>query len=327
MTAMDPVHHPLLLNDWHPVAFTHQLDPQNPLSARVLGEDLVVWRAGDQVQVWQDLCVHRGTRLSIGKVCDGQLECAYHGWTYDHTGQCVRIPAHPGQAIPTKARTKTYLATQAYGLVWVCLGTPRQPVPPFPEGNDPAFRKVACGPYPVHASGPRIIENFLDVGHFPFVHEGILGARERPEIADYEAEINADGVLAKGIRVFQPDGFGTGQGTVVEYTYAAFRPLTAYLRKESTGPQLSILLIVTPVAPAESVAWMVMAMNYSLDVPERELVAFQDKIFLQDQPILQSQRPELLPLDLQAELHLKSDRTAISYRKWLRELGMAFGAV
>ena len=72
---------------------------------------------------------------------------------------------------------------------------------------------------------------------------------------------------------------------------------------------------------------MVMAMNYNLDVPERELAAFQDKIFLQDQPILQSQRPELLPLDLQAELHLKSDRTAISYRKWLRELGMAFGAV
>lgn len=48
-------------------------------------------------------------------------------------------------------------------------------------------------------------------------------------------------------------------------------------------------------------------------------------ITLQDVPIVESQRPELLPLDLQAELHLRSDRTAIAYRKWLRELGLMFG--
>jgi hypothetical protein len=48
-------------------------------------------------------------------------------------------------------------------------------------------------------------------------------------------------------------------------------------------------------------------------------------ITLQDVPIVESQRPELLPLDLQAELHLRSDRTAIAYRKWLRELGLTFG--
>ena len=319
---------PVLFNDWHPVAFVHQLAQRNPLPARVLGEDVVIWQAGPAgpIQVWQDLCIHRGTRLSIGKVCGAQLECPYHGWVFNDSGQCVRIPAHPDQAIPTKARAKTYQVTQAYGLVWVCLGTPTRAVPPFPEWDKPGFRFIPCGPYTVQASGPRVIENFLDVGHFPFVHEGILGVRARPEIADYEAEINADGVLAKNIRVFQPDGFGTGQGDMVEYTYAAFRPLTAFLRKESTGPQLSILLIITPVAPAESVAWMVMAMNYAHDAPERELAAFQDKIFLQDQPILQSQRPELLPLDLQAELHLKSDRTAIAYRKWLRDMGLGFGA-
>lgn len=51
----------------------------------------------------------------------------------------------------------------------------------------------------------------------------------------------------------------------------------------------------------------------------------EDVITLQDIPIVESQRPELLPLDLQAELHLRSDRTAISYRKWLRKLSLAFG--
>ncbi|MGH7763637.1 MAG: aromatic ring-hydroxylating dioxygenase subunit alpha, partial [Candidatus Dormibacteraceae bacterium] len=53
---------------------------------------------------------------------------------------------------------------------------------------------------------------------------------------------------------------------------------------------------------------------------------FQDRIFAQDLPILESQRPELLPLDLQAELHLRSDRTAIAYRRWLKQLGVRTGA-
>jgi len=56
---------------------------------------------------------------------------------------------------------------------------------------------------------------------------------------------------------------------------------------------------------------------------------FEDMITWQDVPIVESQRPELLLLDLQAELHLRSDRTAIrtaiAYRKWLRELGLTFG--
>ena len=70
---------------------------------------------------------------------------------------------------------------------------------------------MLCGPYPVNASGPRIVENFLDVGHFPFVHENILGTRERPEIEDYEAEILPEGVEARSVRLYQPDPYGTGR--------------------------------------------------------------------------------------------------------------------
>ena len=58
------------------------------------------------------------------------------------------------------------------------------------------------------------------------------------------------------------------------------------------------------------------------DSTEESLRAFQDEIAYQDLPIVQSQRPELLPLDLQAELHLRSDKTAIAYRRWLNELGL-----
>jgi phenylpropionate dioxygenase-like ring-hydroxylating dioxygenase large terminal subunit len=188
--------------------------------------------------------------------------------------------------------------------------------------DDPSHRLLMAGPYRVHASGPRVVENFLDVGHFPFVHEGILGDRSRPEIADYEAMVDDDGVLATGVKVYQPDPYATGQGSTVNYTYRVHRPLSASFIKHGEH-SFGMLLSVTPHDAVDSTAWMWMAMNYE---PETEMIAFQDRIFAQDRPILESQRPELLPLDLQAELHLRSDRTAIAYRKWLRQLGVRTGA-
>jgi phenylpropionate dioxygenase-like ring-hydroxylating dioxygenase large terminal subunit len=169
------------------------------------------------------------------------------------------------------------------------------------------------------------VENFLDIAHFPFVHEGILGDKAHPEISDYRAEITSEGVVAQGVRVYQPDPYGTGKGDTVSYTYKALRPLTAYLLKEADGPRFSILLTITPHAATESTAWMWMTMNYGHDIPEEKLRSWQDTIFSQDRPILESQRPELLPLDLQAELHLRSDRLAIAYRTWLNQLGLSFG--
>ena len=319
------INDPVLVNDWHPVAHVRQLDTQNPLSVRLLDEDLVIWRAGDELLAWRDLCVHRGTRLSLGTVHGDRLECPYHGWTYNAAGRCVHIPAHPNQAPPVKAQAKTYRVKVGYEMIWVCLGEPAQGLPPFPEWDDASYRKIFCGPYTVAANGPRLVENFLDVGHFPFVHEGILGVRTRPEIEDYEAEIGPEGVVARGVRIFQPDPYGTGQGDTVVYTYRAYRPLTAYFVKESGGSGFSILLMVSPRGAVASTAWMWMAMNYGHDLPEPGLVAYQDTIFAQDRPIVESQRPELLPLDLQAELHLRSDRTAIAYRQWLKQLGLTFG--
>ena len=91
-------------------------------------------------------------------------------------------------------------------------------IPVFELMVDPGHHVLRSGPYRVRASGPRIVENFLDVGHFPFVHEGVLGDRSRPEIAEYDAVVNDDGVLATGVKVYQPDPYATGEGATVTYT-------------------------------------------------------------------------------------------------------------
>jgi Vanillate O-demethylase oxygenase C-terminal domain len=73
--------------------------------------------------------------------------------------------------------------------------------------------------------------------------------------------------------------------------------------------------MVTPVSELSSIAWTYVAKDYE-NVSDEKTLQFEDMITLQDVPIVESQHPELMPLDLQAELHLRSDRTAIAYRQW-----------
>jgi phenylpropionate dioxygenase-like ring-hydroxylating dioxygenase large terminal subunit len=315
---------PVLLNDWHVVAYAAELPEGQPRAIRLLDDDIVLWRVGGRVHAWRDLCIHRGTRLSLGSVQGETLVCAYHGWTYNQEGRCVRFPAHPTQTPPAKAQTTVYQAQIKYDWVWVCLGQPERDVPSFPEWDDASFRKVHCGPYHYKASGPRAIENFLDVTHFPFVHTGLLGDPHYPEVNDYQVEITPEGVTAHDITVWQPDPDGSGQGAYVTYTYRVLRPLTAYFAKSSSGPRFAMYFTVTPVSPEVSIAWTYVALDYG-EQTDDEIRAFEDKITWQDIPVVESQRPELLPLDLQAELHLRSDRTAVAYRTWLRQLGLSFG--
>ena len=316
---------PLLLNDWHVVAQSSRTGIGEVRPVRLLGQDLVLWRSNKGLCAWDDLCLHRGARLSGGRVQDDCLICPYHGWNYDDSGRCVRIPAHPSQPPPTRARATAYHVTERYGLIWVCLGTPKREVPVFSEWDDASFRKVAAGPYLFKAHGPRVIENFLDVGHFPFVHAGLLGELGHTEVGDYEVETTVDGIVARDIGVWQPDPDGTGQSAEVKYTFRVLRPLTAYFLKSHQDKSFSIFSCVTPVDERHSLAWMIMALNYASETSDEQLHRFQDVVSSQDIPIVESQRPEMLPLDLQAELHLRSDRTAVAYRQWLNKIGLKYG--
>jgi phenylpropionate dioxygenase-like ring-hydroxylating dioxygenase large terminal subunit len=316
---------PVLLNDWHPIAKSSDVPEASILAAKLLDEDLVVWRINGEVRAWQDLCLHRGTRLSLGHPDGDLLQCAYHGWTYNEAGDCVKIPAHPEQKPPPKAKVKTYRCQEKYGLIWACLGEPSESVSDFEEWDDSTFRKIPSGPYRYHASGTRAVENFLDVAHLPFLHSGTLGEKAHAEIQEYEVQQDGHGIVASNVRIWQPDPDGTGVGKDVNYTYKVPRPLTMYLSKDTKEGRFSIFGAVCPQSEFESVAWFWIAMNYGHEVPEQDIVSLQDEITGQDIRVVESQRPERLPLDLQAELHLRSDRIAVAYRKWLRQLGLSFG--
>lgn len=325
MSTVVSIPDPVLSADWYVACRSTELVDGGILATKILGEDIVIWREGERVHAWKDLCVHRGARLSLGTVENGTLKCPYHGWTYNSEGKCILMPAHPNITPSPRANVTVYQACEEHGYVYVKTGDSESRPPLFPEYSDISFRKIHCGPYNIKASGPRVVENFLDVAHFPFVHEGILGDKGYAKIPDYEVVTSEQGITTSEIQVWQPDPDGSGSGKNVTYIYRVFRPLSAYFTKRSGPDVFSILMNVTPLSPVESVMWMIIAMNYGFEIPADQIRSFQDRIVGQDKRIVESQRPELLPLDLQAELHLRSDRTAIAYRKWLKSLGVSFG--
>jgi phenylpropionate dioxygenase-like ring-hydroxylating dioxygenase large terminal subunit len=316
---------PRLQGEWFAVAWSREVEPGQLVARRLLGRNIVLWRSAEGVQCWRDLCVHRGAQLSLGRLCGERLVCPYHAWEYNSSGQCVHMPSHPGQPPPAKAHAQTYRAQERYGIVWACVGEPLGDLPQFAFGEDPAFRLMLAGPYFFHAKGPRVVENFLDVAHLGFVHAGLLGDPQHGEIEDYEVGMGPDGPEAREIRIWQPDPDGTGKGALVTYHYWACGPLTAGLKKEHGNQRYSLLIQVAPIDADTCESRVLIAMDYGHDVPAQTIIQFQDEVTAQDKIVVESQRPELLPLDLQTELHLRSDRMAIAYRKWLREIGFSYG--
>jgi phenylpropionate dioxygenase-like ring-hydroxylating dioxygenase large terminal subunit len=303
-----------------------------------MGIDVLLWRSSEGLLCWRDLCVHRGARLSLGKIRTGTmgpfkaksrdcLICPYHAWEYAPTGECVRIPAQPELTPPARARVEAFAVCERYGVVWIAMGEPRGLAAEFSIAEEPGFRTVLAGPYRFRAQGPRVIENLLDVAHLGFVHPGLLGDPQRGEVEDYEViDGNAtQGPEARQIRIWQPDPDGTGEAALVNYHYWVHGPLTAGFIKTHGLQRFGILAQVAPIDAETCESRLVMSLNYGDEFSDDELLRFQDRVTEQDRVVIESQRPELLPLDLQAELHLRSDRMAIAYRKWLRSIGLQYG--
>jgi len=105
---------------WHPVASAHDVPHRHVYHGQLLGRELAVWRADDDyVNVWENRCLHRGVRLSIGSNDGTELRCQYHGWRYaNRSAGCTYIPAHPADAPARTICNRTFPTMERYGLVW-----------------------------------------------------------------------------------------------------------------------------------------------------------------------------------------------------------------
>ncbi len=320
----------VLSNHWYPLAFSEEIQDK-PLNRVLLDEDLIAYRTtGGEVVVAKNLCIHRGTPLSLGWQEGDELVCAYHGFRYGKNGKCTLVPAQPDLPVPKKLCLSTFLSVERYGIVWTCLsGQPAADIPDWPEAEDEKFRRLHIDPVEWNSSAGRQIENFLDVGHFSWIHVGTFGNRERPEVPLYEVEKNEHGFHA-------------------EYPYQASNPTHSVLKADSTdgtierwmvydltfpfscrlnvrygeGQSHCIFDSAVPVSRKKVRIFFFIARNFDHHIPAEDLLNWERGILAEDKPIVENQRPEELPLDLSEEFHIRCDRMATAYRTGLKKLGL-----
>jgi vanillate O-demethylase monooxygenase subunit len=315
---------------WHPVCSLAELRAAapHPVGVRLLDTPLAVVDVGaagsPEVLAVVDRCPHRSTRLSVGWVDDGVLRCANHGWCFDAAGRCRDIPSLAGGPIPERAHLQRFDVELAYGLVWVRLesGAHTQ-VPAHPSWSEPGCKVLAGEPYTWPTSAARRVENFVDIAHFPWVHDGSLGRRDEPvpplpEVRRESGELRFE---------FVPPPIDAADEAM--FGWSAYRmpiPLTVNIEfRLASGATRWLWMTASPVDGRTCRTFWSIARDDDLDGDDDAHMAFQALILREDEPVVCNQDPPELPLDA-SEVSVRTDRVSIEYRRWLRELALAASA-
>ena len=209
-------------DDWYVVAIAADLR-DGPLAVELLGTPIVVFRSGSGIGALLDRCPHRNVPLSLGRVRKKNLECGYHGWQFDSSGQCQHIPGLCGGGDLNKAsrNASSYAAREADGFIWVYATPDTEPVREpfsFPHLDDSRYstvRHVVDLEGTMHAAA----ENALDVPHTAFLHRGLFRSEASRKRIGVEVRRYGDRVEAEYIGEPRPEGvigrvLAPGGGTV-----------------------------------------------------------------------------------------------------------------
>lgn len=163
---------------WYPLLPARKLR-RKPVAAELFGQALALARLNGQAVCFEDCCPHRHVPLSEGKINGATLQCAYHGWRFDHSGRAVHITGR--LCAQSEACARTFACREDAGWIWVCLteGIPFALPPDF--DTPPGFRTLDAAKT-IEGDFIHAIENLLDPTHTPFVHAGLLRGKGRQQM-------------------------------------------------------------------------------------------------------------------------------------------------
>jgi phenylpropionate dioxygenase-like ring-hydroxylating dioxygenase large terminal subunit len=296
---------------WTPVLPAAELKRQ-PVSLMVDGVAVVLFRTAEGAFALLDRCPHRGVQLSLGRVVDDRLQCAFHGWAFGGDGRCAHVPLNP-DARKELLGAQAFACREAGGLIWVALGEPNGE-PHVPPALTRDGTRVSFHVEEWRCHWTRAMENMLDVPHLPYVHRATIGrgmwSRMRPD-SRMEQQLEET-----------PEGFDL-----------AFRldgdPSTGKLRwLRPNGMQLHILdadtrfmrihMWCVPSRADHTRMLLAVAQDFGVLNPLLGLGAFFNRKALhEDRAVVESSSPAAVPLD-GSEKSVETDRATLFFRKWYR---------
>ncbi len=186
---------------WYAILASRELPQGKPLALTRFDLPLVAFRTSDNISVMLDRCPHRGVKLSNGCLEKNNIVCPFHGLSFNHHGQCERIPVQGDDSVIPKAlRATTYPAREQHGFIFLWWGAVPEVLPEVDwfhdelDGCDGPYENVAeC-----NTGLSRNIENQLDMAHLPFVHKNSIGRFVKSTRMDVDCTVNG-----RRIRMFR----------------------------------------------------------------------------------------------------------------------------
>ncbi|KAL9370290.1 hypothetical protein Peur_041489 [Populus x canadensis] len=338
---------------WYPLMPVCDLDKRVPHAKKVLGLDVVVWwdRNESEWKVFDDTCPHRLAPLSEGRIDQwGRLQCVYHGWCFNGSGDCKLIPQAPPDGPPVhtfkKACVAAYPSTLHHDIVWFWPNTDPQykdiilkKQPPFiPELEDPSYTRT-MGNRDIAYGYDVLVENLMDPAHVPYAHYGIM----RTQTPKVKVDREGGRPVALSVKKLDINGFdGDQEWGISKFIapcifYAYTKPLenqgngaasSAGTRKPSAQRKMALIFICIPVSPGNSRLIWVFPRNFGVwidkVVPRWIFHVGQNLILDSDLYLLHVEERKIMdagPANWQKACFVptKSDALVVGFRRWLNK--------
>lgn len=339
-----------LRNAWYVAAWSHECT-QSILSRTLLGKKTALFRDVNGVaHALEDRCPHRGVPLSCGKIIDGNIQCGYHGMTFNGEGHCISIPT--SDRIPKAAHVTHYPLVEQDGLLWIWMGDPElsdvRPGPPRWEAHDPESgwpHKTAT--FQIRCDHQLMIDNLMDLTHLPFVHGKTIGTNPPSEHVKVDMEITETprGVhFVRWLKNSTPPATYTNlvpledkvnrwmdfefvaPGAVLQYSGAVdAKHEDPELARESGGFHLKIFHGITPETTDSCFYFWSAAHGFRKEEPEvtERLFSEVKSTFLEDVEFLERQWSNIREEPNRMLLSLPSDRARVLSTRFLERLTKA----
>jgi len=332
-------------NTWYVACTPDEIDAK-PLGRQICGEHIVFYRGADgQVAALEDFCPHRGARLSLGSVCEGQLVCGYHGLVMGCDGKTVSMPGQRTAGFP---KIRAFPVVERYGFIWVWPGDAALADPAtihhleWAENPDWAY---GGGLYHIQADYRLMIDNLMDLTHETYVHASSIGQKEIDETPVTTKVENGqvvtsrfmDGVMAppfwranlRGNHL--PDDQPVDRWQVCRFTPPSHIMIEVGVALAGQGgyhapaEQKVYSIVVDFITPeTETSHWYFWGMARNFNVKDKALTAQiregQAKVFAEDTAVLEAQQKNLSLHPARRLLMLNIDAGGVQSRKLLDKM-------
>jgi len=299
-----------LRNYWYVCAWSHEI-VRKIMPRRILDEPIILYRTeGGAAVALADMCCHRQLPLSFGTLVGDTVQCGYHGFTYDASGQCVRIP---GQSqVPANARVRRYPLVERWGFAWVWMGDPahadESKIPRAHWMSEPGWTAVG-DLLPLACRSDLIRDNLLDLSHVTFVHQATIGTTMVAETPVVTEPGEASVRVVRAMKDIEPPPMFVRMGgftgrvdrwQIIDWTPPAnivieAKALPTGTNDWSKGVITEVINFITPETPHSCHYFWAQARNFATENMGLSKVLHADvtRTFLEDKDIVEAQETRM----------------------------------